>query len=62
MVKGLSNDHGARIAAAAMERPFTSVDDAWRRSGVPAAALETLADADAFHALGLDRRGRTSRK
>ena len=56
MVKGLSNDHGAKIAAAAMARPFTSVDDAWRRSGVPAAALEKLADADAFHALGLDRR------
>jgi error-prone DNA polymerase len=56
MVKGLSNEHGARIAAAAMERPFASVDDAWRRSGVPAAALEKLADADAFHSLGLDRR------
>jgi error-prone DNA polymerase len=39
-----------------MERPFISVDDAWRRSGVPAAALEKLADADAFHSLGLDRR------
>ena len=56
MVKGLSNDHGAKIAAAAMERPFTSVDDAWARSGVPAAALEKLADADTFHALGIDRR------
>jgi error-prone DNA polymerase len=56
MVKGLSNDHGALIAAAAMDAPFTSVEDAWQRSGVPAAALEKLADADAFHALGLDRR------
>jgi error-prone DNA polymerase len=56
MVKGLSNDHGARIAAAAMERPFASVDDAWQRSCVPVAALEKLADADAFHSLGLDRR------
>jgi error-prone DNA polymerase len=56
LVKGLSNDHGAKIAAAAMERPFASVEDAWARSGVPAAALEKLADADAFHALGLDRR------
>jgi error-prone DNA polymerase len=56
MVKGLSNDHGAKIAAAAMAAPFTSVDDAWRRSGVPVAALEKLADADAFHSLGLDRR------
>jgi len=56
MVKGLSNDHGALIAAAAMDAPFASVEDVWRRSGVPAAALEKLADADAFHALGLDRR------
>ncbi|HYN45887.1 MAG TPA: error-prone DNA polymerase [Allosphingosinicella sp.] len=56
MVKGLSNDHGALIAAAAMDAPFASVEDAWGRSGVPAAALEKLADADGFHALGLDRR------
>ncbi|HEV2816286.1 MAG TPA: error-prone DNA polymerase [Allosphingosinicella sp.] len=56
LVKGLANEHGARIAAAAMERPFASVEDAWARSGVPAAALEKLADADAFHSLGLDRR------
>jgi error-prone DNA polymerase len=56
MVKGLANDHGARIAAAAMDAPFSSIDDVWRRSGVPAAALEKLADADAFQALGLDRR------
>ena len=56
MVKGLSNDHGALIAAAAMDRPFASVEDAMARTGVPAAALEKLADADAFHMLGLDRR------
>jgi error-prone DNA polymerase len=55
-VKGLSNDHGAMIAAAAMDAPFASIDDVWTRSGVPAAALEKLADADAFQALGLDRR------
>ena len=52
MVKGLSNDHGALIAAAAMDAPFASIDDVWRRSGVPAAALEKLADADAFRASG----------
>jgi error-prone DNA polymerase len=56
MVKGLSNDHGARVATAAMDSPFTSVEDVWRRSAVPVAALEKLADADAFHSLGLDRR------
>jgi error-prone DNA polymerase len=56
MVKGLSNLHAARILAARAERPFESVEDVWRRSGVPVAALEKLADADAFAALGLDRR------
>lgn len=56
MVKGLSNEHGALIAAAAMDAPFKSIEDAWQRTGVPAAALEKLADADAFQCLGLDRR------
>ena len=56
MVKGLANDHGARIAAAAADSPFTSIEDVWRRSGVPVATLEKLADADAFRSLGLDRR------
>jgi len=56
MVKGLANDHAARILAARAERPFDSIEDVWRRSGVPVAALEKLADADAFLSLGLDRR------
>ena len=56
MVKGLSNLHAARILAARAERPFDSIEDVWRRSGVPVAALEKLADADAFASLGLDRR------
>jgi len=56
MVKGLANEHAARILAARAERPFASVEDVWRRSGVPAAALERLAEADAFASLGLDRR------
>lgn len=56
MVKGLANEHAARILAARAERPFASVEEVWRRSGVPVAALERLAEADAFAALGLDRR------
>ncbi|MET1110787.1 MAG: OB-fold nucleic acid binding domain-containing protein [Allosphingosinicella sp.] len=56
MVRGLSNLHAARILAARADAPFDSVEDVWRRSGVPVAALEKLADADAFAALGLDRR------
>ncbi|HEX8513543.1 MAG TPA: error-prone DNA polymerase [Allosphingosinicella sp.] len=56
MVRGLSNLHAARILAARAEAPFASIEDVWRRSGVPVAALEKLADADAFASLGLDRR------
>jgi error-prone DNA polymerase len=56
MVKGLSNAHGALVAAAAMDAPFSSIEDVWQRSGVPVAALEKLADADAFACLDLDRR------
>jgi error-prone DNA polymerase len=56
LVRGLSNLHAARILAARADTPFASIEDVWRRSGVPAAALEKLADADAFRSLGLDRR------
>jgi error-prone DNA polymerase len=57
MVRGLANIHGAAIAAARADRPFASVDDLWRRAGVPVAALVRLAEADAFRPrLGLARR------
>jgi error-prone DNA polymerase len=56
MVRGLSNVDAGRIIAARAELPFASIDDVWRRSGVPVAALEKLADADAFASLGVDRR------
>ncbi|MEA3061033.1 MAG: error-prone polymerase [Sphingomonadales bacterium] len=56
MVKGLANAHAARIVAARGEAPYQSVEDVWRRAEVPPAALEKLADADAFASLGLSRR------
>jgi error-prone DNA polymerase len=57
MVKGLANAHAATIAAARADRPYVSVDDLWRRAGVPTASLVQLAEADAFRpALGLARR------
>jgi error-prone DNA polymerase len=56
MVKGLSNLHAAQIVAARADESFASIEEVWRRSGVPVAALEKLADADAFASLGLDRR------
>ncbi|HCL66753.1 MAG TPA: error-prone DNA polymerase, partial [Rhizobium sp.] len=57
MVKGLANAHGAAIVGARADQPFASIDDLWRRAGVPSAALVQLAEADAFRpALGLARR------
>lgn len=57
MVKGLANGHGAAIAAARADQPFTSVDDLWRRATVPVIALTQAAEADAFRpSLGLARR------
>src|ERR1700677_262192 len=58
MVKGLANARAATMLAARGDQPFLSVDDLWRRAGVPAAALVQLAEANAFRpALGLARRG-----
>ena len=56
MVKGLANLHAAQIVAVRGQTAFASVEDVWRRSGVPLAALERLAEADAFASLGLTRR------
>jgi len=55
-VRGLANAHGAAIVAARGDAPFQTVEEVWRRAGVPRAAIERLAEADAFHALGEDRR------
>ncbi len=57
MAKGLANADGAQIVAARGEQDYFSVEDVWRRARVPQAALERLADADAYRGLGLDRRG-----
>ena len=57
MVKGLANARAATIIAARADRPFISIDDLWRRAGVPSAALVQLAEADAFRpAMALARR------
>ncbi len=55
-VRGLSNADGAAIVGARSTTLFDSIDDVWRRSGVQRGAIEKLADADAFHAFGADRR------
>lgn len=54
-VKGLSNDHAARLIANRFPA-YDSLDDVWRRADIPVSALEALAAADVFRSLGLDRR------
>lgn len=57
MVRGLANAHASKIVTTRADQAFASVDDLWRRAGVPQAALVQLAEADAFRpALGLARR------
>jgi error-prone DNA polymerase len=56
LTKGLHNEHGALIVAARGDEPYTSVDNLWRRAGVPVAALERLSNADAFGSLDRGRR------
>jgi error-prone DNA polymerase len=56
MAKGLPNADGAAIVLARGTEPFTSVEELARRSGASIGALERLAEADAFAAMGLDRR------
>lgn len=57
LVGGLGTGDAARIVATRGDQPFDSIDDMWRRSGVPAASLVELAGADAFlPSLKLERR------
>ncbi|WKL56545.1 error-prone DNA polymerase [Asticcacaulis sp. ZE23SCel15] len=48
MIKGLKNADMATLIAARGETPFKSLQDLWRRSGVPISTLQTLGRADAF--------------
>ncbi|MBB4087553.1 error-prone DNA polymerase [Sphingomonas carotinifaciens] len=56
VIRGLSNADGAKIVGARTTAPYESVEDVWRRSGAQRAAIEKLADGDAFHGFGADRR------
>ncbi len=57
MVRGLGNAEAARLVSCRADQPYASVDDLWRRAGIPSAALVELAEADAFRpSLGLARR------
>lgn len=54
--KPKAEDWADRIVAARERRPFTSLEDFARDTGLPKRALILLADADAFRSIGLDRR------
>jgi error-prone DNA polymerase len=54
-ISGFSEVHGQRIESV-RGRGFDSVRDLWLRTKLPPAALERLANADAFGSLGLSRR------
>jgi error-prone DNA polymerase len=56
LVRGLANADGGMIPIARGDTPYTSIEDLWRRAGIPVSALERLADGDAFGSLGVDRR------
>jgi error-prone DNA polymerase len=54
-IKGLKKDDGERIILS-RGRGYDSVRELWLKTGLSRAALERLADADAFRSIGLDRR------
>jgi error-prone DNA polymerase len=54
-IRGFKKDH-ATLLMARRGSGYGSVRDLWLRTGLPIAALETLAEADAFQSLGLNRR------
>ena len=56
MVKGLGNEPGAQLVARRGETPYSTVEEVWRRAGIPPAMLERLAEADAFRGMDLNRR------
>jgi error-prone DNA polymerase len=57
LVSGLSEADGRAIEEARRRSgPFDSIAALWRAAGVRARALRTLAAADAFRSMGLDRR------
>jgi len=54
-IKGLK-EHDAEWIVAARHNGYPDVESVWRRAGIAPAALAKLAEADAFAALGLNRR------
>ncbi|MBW0143806.1 error-prone DNA polymerase [Sphingomicrobium clamense] len=55
-IEGMRLDAATRIVAARGDTPYRDVEEVRRRSGAGVAAIERLAEADAFRSLKLDRR------
>jgi error-prone DNA polymerase len=56
LIAGLSQSHAERITAVRGDRPFRSLDDFSRRTGLSNSVMARLARADAFRSLALNRR------
>lgn len=56
MLNGIREAVAKGIEQARTERPFVSIDDFTRRTGLGRAVVKQLAEADAFHSLGAGRR------
>ena len=57
MIQGLARAHGEQIERGRGNRPFASLDDFTRRTGLTRAVATRLARSGAFGSLELDRRG-----
>lgn len=55
-IDGFRRDWADALVAARASAPFTSPETLMRRADLPKAALQRLANADAFRSMGLDRR------
>jgi error-prone DNA polymerase len=55
-IEGLRLDDATRLVAARADVPYASVEDVRRRAGIGVAAIQRLAEADAFRSVKLDRR------
>lgn len=56
LVRSVGPEHVAAVAAARRERPFDGLADFARRTQLDRGRLQALAEANAFEALGVDRR------
>ncbi|MEQ7874169.1 error-prone DNA polymerase [Sphingomonas sp. ASV193] len=56
MIDGLRLDDATRVVAARGSTPYAGVEELKRRAGIGVAAVQRLAEADAFRSMKLDRR------